>query len=257
MDQLDLDIEGDRDLKPAEFVKLVIDKFLKREGVFSEFRNIEDYVPEKSTPKQQALFLFYVVQLDYAVRGRVLYPGARNLYDQNPDFYTPDFIQGLEDTELLMLLANNLKPRYPNEAVLRYKLNSKKIKEEYGGDPLKIFTDSSLAEEVMSRIHSFRGMGPKTGNLFFRSVDLFFNLDYPDIENVLLPVDIHDVRIAYFLNFVESDEMTGKNINTVKQIWSNAARDAGVKWMVFDRALWLLGSEGKPKNRQDIISLLK
>lgn len=257
MNQIGLEIESDWEPSPSEFVKLVVTKFEKREGVFSEFRNVEEYVPKEALPEQQALFLFYVVQLDYAVRGRVLYPGAAGLFNQNPEFYSPQFIKSLQDAELFELLASNLKPRYPNEAVIRYKLNSRQLEELYESNPLKIFTESQTAKEVLDKIHSFRGMGPKTGNLFFRSMVLFFNLDYPDIDSVLPPVDIHDVRIAHILGFTESDEMSENNINKVKVIWNKASNESGVKWMIFDRALWLLGSEGKPKSKQDILNLLK
>lgn len=244
-------------ITPSEFVRLVTDKFLARKGVFSEFRNVEDYVPQEASPIQQSLFLFYVVQLDYAIKGRVLYAGATKLHQERPEFFTPQHIQGLNDKELFKTLTNFMKPRYPNEAVARYKANTKKLQEDYDGDPTRMFSESKTAADVVDKIQEFRGMGPKTGNLFFRAMVSTFGFKYDDIDSVLQPVDIHDVRIAHIMGFTENDEMTEKNIQKVKLLWNSACRDAEVNWITFDRALWLLGSEGKPKTRKDITELLK
>jgi len=243
-------------LKPSKFVEMVIEKYQAREGVFSEFRNVEDYVPKEAGQLQQSLFLFYAVQLDYAMRGRVLYEGATKLHDEKPEFFTPSFIQQLSDAELLKTLTTYMKPRYPNEAVVRYKQNSQKLQDEYQSNPMLIFSKSEAAQEAIKKIQKFRGMGPKTGNLFFRAMVSFFDLKFDDIESVLQPVDIHDVRIAHLMGFIEKPDMTDKNIQEVKLLWSKACKEAGVNWINFDRALWLLGSEGKPKTRQDALKLL-
>lgn len=244
-------------LIPSEFVIKVTNKFIAREGVFSEFRNVEDYVPKEATQLEQSLFLFYVVQLDYAIKGRVLYAGATKLYQEKPEFFASSYIQNLSDKDLFKTLTNHMKPRYPNEAVARYKSNSKKLQDEYNGNPIRIFTDSNSAKETINKIQKFRGMGPKTGNLFFRSMVSTFNFKYDDIDSILQPVDIHDVRIAYLMKFVQNDDMSEKNIQKVKLLWNKACKEAGVNWITFDRALWLLGSEGKPKTKQDILELLK
>lgn len=51
--------------------------------------------------------------------------------------------------------------------------------------------------------------------------------------------------------------MTTQNVNAVKQLWPNACKSADISWLVFDKALWLLGSEGKPKSKGDLLALLK
>lgn len=244
-------------LTPSSFARNVTNKFTAREGVFSEFRNVEDYVPNEADQLGQSRFLFYVVQLDYSMRGRVLYEGARNLFNENPGFFTPQYILNLSNAELIEILKTSMKPRYPNEAVSRYKQNSRKLEEEYEGDPMLIFTESTSATLVLEKIHEFRGMGPKIGNLFFRSMVSFFGLKYEDINSVLPPVDIHDVRIAHLLGFIEKPDMTDKNIQGVKILWSRACQEADVDWVIFDRALWLLGSGGKPKTKEDILNLIK
>jgi endonuclease III len=193
--------------------------------------------------------------LDYAIKSQLLYEGALKLIVVNPKFFLPTTILGLSDEELTKFLATYLRPRYINEAVFRYKANSQKLKDQYGGDPQRIFNDSD-ATKVLKRIWEFRGFGPKTGNLFFRSMVTTFNNRYSNIDSVLPPVDMHDVRIANKMGYVASDDMSEKNVQRVKELWNKACLDAGVNWLIFDKALWLLGSVGRPESKEDIERLL-
>ena len=163
----------------------------------------------------------------------------------------------MSEKDLKKYLEQYLKPRYINETINRYKVNSDKLKSEYNNNPLLIFTDSVTAKEALKKTLEFRGFGAKIGNFFVRTMVNTFDFEYPDIENILPPVDVHDVRIAHLMGYIESDKMTQKNIQITKELWSNACRDAKVSWLTFDKALWLLGSEGLPKNKQDVFSLLE
>ena len=199
--------------------------------------------------------MFFLTQLDYAIKSTLLYEGARKLYVVNSKFFSAEHILGLTEKELMDLLAMYLRPRYINEAVFRYITNSRKLLDLYQGDPRNIFS-SKDAPAILKKIWEFRGFGPKTGNLFFRSMVTTFELDLVNIESVLPPVDIHDVRIAKLMGFVESDQMAERNVKVVKEMWSNACKEARVNWLVFDKALWLLGSIGKPTSEEDVIRLL-
>lgn len=242
-------------MKPSDFAKRVVEIMERREGVFANRLNVEDWVPIDLDPKGKACFLFLLTQLDYAIKSILLYEGARKLHEVNPNFFTAEFILGLTDKELTDVLANYLKPRYINEAVFRYRNNSQRLIDLYQGDPRNIFR-SKDAPEVLKEIWEFRGFGPKTGNLFFRSMVTTFEMDLENIDSVLPPVDIHDVRIAKIMGFVESDQMTNRNVRLVKEMWSFACKEAQVNWLVFDKALWLLGSIGKPTSRDDVLRII-
>lgn len=243
-------------MQAAAFAQLVVRAYKNDKGIFSKKVNAEELIPKTANDKQKALFLFYVIQLDYAVRSQNLYTGAQRLFLTNPSFFSPHYINNLPPKELEKILRKYLKPRYINEAIRRYKENSRILIKKYQGDPRKIFQWSNSAEEVLQILRNFRGFGPKIGNFFVRTMINTFNYSYPDIEDLLPPVDVHDVKIAYLLGFVNSPEMTNKNIKKVKNLWSNACKKAGVSWLIFDKALWLLGSEGQPKSKNDIFKLL-
>lgn len=243
-------------MSPENFVKIVVDKYQNFKGVFENHKNAEDLIPD-SDDITKALFLFYVIQLDYATKSQRLYEGARRLFDKNPDFYTPKCIGNLNKKELSDYLQEYLRPRYINEAIRRYEENSTKLSQEYKGNPLNIFNTSKTAVEALKKVRRFRGFGPKIGNFYVRTMINVFDYSYPDIEDISPPVDIHDVRIAYLMGYIDSDSMSQKNITVTKKLWSNACRSAKVSWLVFDKALWLLGSEGSPKAKEDIYQLLE
>lgn len=241
---------------PNEFVKLVVQKYKNFEGIFENHKNAEDLAPN-TDDISKALFLFYVIQLDYATKSQRLYDGAKLLFEKESNFYNPDFIINLSDKKLKDYLEKYLKPRYINEALLRYKNNSKKLMIEYTNNPLLIFDNARTAKEALKKTLEFRGFGPKIGNFFVRTMVNTFSFNYPDIENILPPVDVHDVRIAYLLGYIDSDKMSRKNIKLTKELWSKACRKAKESWLTFDKALWLLGSEGNPKSKEDIFKLLE
>jgi endonuclease III len=242
-------------MTPSGFANRVVELFEKRESVFENKVNVEDWVPQEFNDLEKSCFLFYVTQLDYAIKSQLLYEGAIKLIKINPEFFLPKTILDLTDEELTDFLKTYLRPRYINEAVFRYKANSQKLMDLYNGNPKEIFNDED-ATKVLKKILDFRGFGPKTGNLFFRSMVTTFEINYSNIDKILQPVDMHDVRIAKYMGYVDSDEMTEKNVKRVKELWNKACLTANVNWLTFDKALWLLGSVGQPKNKEDILKLL-
>ena len=244
-------------MKPEEFVSKVVKLYTRGKGVFKNKINAEELIPEKLDPLNKARYIFYVLQLDYAMKSQILYQGALKLYAFKPKFFTPQFISKLSTDDSAKYLSDYLHPRYVNEAVKRYMLNTEVLLNNYDGDPRKIFEGATSCQEVLGRLKDFRGFGPKIGNFFVRTMINTFHYDFKDVENMLPPVDVHDVRIAYLLGYTNTDKMTQSNINFVKKLWRDACLKSGKSWLIFDKALWLLGSEGKPKSKEGLLNLLK
>ena len=239
-----------------EFVKSLVLAYESGKGIFSKKLNAEDQVPKDLSKLSKSLFLFYVLQLDYGMKSQMLYDGAKELMKEHPEFLTPQNIKVHPGTGLQQTLKRYLHPRYINEAVLRYKSNTDLLLRNYSGDPRKIFTASKTAREVEKKVRKFRGFGPKIGNFFIRSMVNCFSYNYVDLADITQPVDIHDVRVTYLMGFISSPKMTTTNIKKVKEIWKDACKKVKVSWLDFDKALWLLGSEGKPKSREDVLMIL-
>lgn len=243
-------------MKPSEFVKEVVNQYTGGKGIFQKKINAEELIPAELDDLHRALYIFYVLQLDYAMKSQILYNGASCLYRENKEFFTPQFLITLTDAVLTNYLKEYLHPRYINEAVKRYRRNTEMLANKYKSDPRKVLENVSCCQDVLKRLKDFRGFGPKIGNFFVRTMINTFGYNFSDIDTVLPPVDVHDVRIAYLLGYTDTDQMSQKNINFVKKLWNKACVSSGESWLIFDKALWLLGSEGRPKTKEDLIKLL-
>jgi len=238
-------------VKPTTLVQLITDAYNNRKGVFATLVNAENHIPQDATKKEKALFLFYIIQLDYAMKSQILYEGAKKLWKKDKKYFKPEEILKKSDEMLRNVIKKYLKPRYINEALLRWKSNSEKILNKYNGNPLKLFEMSKNAKELEQNVREFRGFGPKIGNFFIRAMINTFDFKVDGIEDLYQPVDVHDVRLTLEWGLVQlkiKDEklkMNTKTIRKVQNIWQEACKEAGVSWLVFDRALWILGSEGK------------
>jgi len=244
-------------MTPQEFVIIIINQYNNNAGIFSKKINAEELIPQGLDDLNKSFFIFYVLQSDYAMKSQILYKGANRLYLENNIFFTPKFIGNLPESVLTKTLQEYLHPRYINEAVRRYLHNTAILINKYDSDPRKIFENTPCCQDILKRLKEFRGFGPKIGNFFARTMINTFDYVYSDIDTILPPVDVHDVRITYLLGFIGSDQMTQRNINLVKNLWNKACIDTHNSWLVFDKALWLLGSEGKPKSKEDVLNLLK
>ncbi len=243
-------------MRPEDFVKKVVTQYTNNRGIFKNKINAEELIPSNIADLERALYIFYVLQLDYAMKSQILYKGARELYKENDKFFTPNYITKLSRESLTNYLKQYLHPRHINEAIKRFQINTAVLIEKYDGDPRKIFENVDSCQYIIKSLKDFRGFGPKIGNFFVRTMINTFDYKYKDIDTVLPPVDVHDVKIAYLFGYTNSDQMSEKNINAVKKLWNEACIKSGESWLIFDKALWLLGSEGKPTSKENVLDLL-
>jgi len=98
----------------------------------------------------------------------------------------------------------------------------------------------------------FHGFGPKIGGLLYR---VFIGLGFvffSDQDDIPIPVDIHDTRIAFLTKVIWSEvdplSLTLQNyspfVKFAQETWRLACQKASLDWLEIDRALWILGSKG-------------
>ncbi len=230
-------------LTPKQIVALVAQSYIKSRGVFKNRNNAEDMLP-KTNLEEQIQFLFWVIQMDYSVKSKQLYQRVLKTYNNYPHWITCSFILNTPTEKLKFFIQNNLKPRYINEITKRFRINAEILKDQYDCKAINIVKKSNTATELLHRIKEFRGFGPKLGNFLLRTYVNILKINYDDIDNITQPVDRHDVRLTYEWGFLKDKTLSSKNIQQTKQLWRKACKQAGVSWLVFDKALWLLGSNG-------------
>lgn len=258
--KISISVDLERGLKIARILE---DAFTNTDKIFSDTRNlIENQIPEGIKPlsREHALFLFYIVPLDYLMRSELLYARAKIMFKKERMCFDPWYIINTFDQtnlqELASLLQKYLGIRFPSEAAYRWYKNSISLLELYDGDPREIFRGSGNAKEILRKITQFRGFGRKTGTMLLRgAIDLGF-VELKDIDDVLPPVDIHDIRIAFNTKIAHSSEYSEENARkftrVIQNVWSYLCKEGHLDWLKVDRALWLLGSNGCAKGNCSI-----
>ena len=246
------------DLGRARVVaKRLLDAFENNHGIFEDTSGLLEFqIPVGVQPKslEHACFLFYLIAQDYGTKSARLYEKAKALYTRNPQIFDPNYVassySGPDDPRLAEDTGIQLSTRFPRETARRWYENSVKLIEEYEGDPRRIFTTSSNAQVVLKHIRAFRGFGPKIGGLLLRTFLGCGFVKLNHVEDVLVPVDVHDSRIAFYTGAAKT--ANGDNqvsdyheyAREIQRLWSEACRSSGIDWLQVDRALWLLGSQG-------------
>lgn len=246
------------DIERARFVVLRLhEAFKTRSGLLSETDDlVENQIPSGVEPlsRDHALFLFYIVSNDHGMKSARLYARAKALFLEERQLFEPfrvvEDYGGPEDINLVESTGRQLSTRYPRETAKSWYINSVKLVEKYQGDPRKLFRSTTEARILMKEIMAFRGYGPKTGGMLLRAIIGLGFSDVRGVENVLVPVDIHDSRISYFTGILKLNEpsLTSPDyyayVPQVQRGLLEACNTLGIKWLDVDRALWLIGSRG-------------
>lgn len=242
--------------------------FKEKIGIFEDTKELlEHNIPKDVTPGslEHARFLFYLIFNDYGTKSSALYEKAKRLYVEYPFLFSPRSVlnryKSCEDPLLIESTGVRLGTRFPKETARRWYVNSERLLNDYDSDPRSIFKSSTSAKEVFQHIRGFRGFGPKIGALLLRTFVGCGFAYFEDLETVLMPVDIHDTRIAFWTKVAQSPEIVGepddyhKYASQIQKVWSQACKNKKVDWLEFDRALWILGSKGCVKRHCDTCPL--
>jgi len=246
------------DTAQARLVVSRVDRAFKhREGLLSETDDlVENQIPDGVEPlsRDHALFLFYTVANDHGMKSSRLYAGAKMLFLDRRDLFEPTEIVarygGPEDPRLVDETGKRLGTRYPRETAKTWYMNSERLTQEYGGDPRNLFKSASDARGLLKGIKAFRGYGPKIGGMLLRAVVGLGFAEVSGIEEVLVPVDIHDSRISFLTGVLKLDDGAEGRVDyyayvpQVQKVLLNTCNSLEIKWLDVDRALWLIGSRG-------------
>lgn len=171
--------------------------FLEAAQLPQEEQNMPKNLPRGGV--EHANFLFATC---YYMRGGIksfaAFRGLSKLYDKNPNIFDPEKARYMQPAAI----AEELKDvglSFANTIVSRHwPENARKLHELYGGDPRKIFENTTDYEVLLSRIQNkagggFKGFQEKMTSMltyFLMSDELIEYFDFP------LPVDFHVLRVS-------------------------------------------------------------
>lgn len=242
----------------AELVVLrVHEAFKQGKGLLAETADlVENQIPDGVKPlsKDHALFLFYIVANDHGMKSSRLYAQAKLLFAEHKELFDPKYIvenfSSPDDPCLIEMTGKYLGTRYPKETAKSWFLNSQELLAKYDGDPRKLLTSTPDAKILIERIKAFRGYGPKIGGMLLRAAIGLGFAKVSGIDEVLVPVDIHDSRISFLTGIVRDNKNSKEKLNyydyvtQVQKMLLDTCNSLNLEWLDTDRALWLIGSRG-------------
>ena len=242
--------------------KLVIQRlheaFSRRQGLLNELADlVENQIPEGVSPfsREHSLFLFFTVFNDHGMKSARLYSLAKKLFHTRPEIFEPskvlEIFAGPEDSNLIAATGTCLGVRYPKVTAANWYVNSKRLCELYSANPCNLFSSTGNAAELLEAITDFRGYGPKTGGMLLRAAVGLGFAKVTGLEEVLLPVDIHDSRISFLTRIVRDEDGPivsstdyYRYVPQIQRMLLDTCNALGLSWLDVDRALWIIGSRG-------------
>ena len=238
-------------------VQRVHEAFKQGKGLLAETADlVENQIPDGVKPlsKDHALFLFFIVANDHGMKSSRLYAQAKMLFANHKDLFEPKYITGNfsspDDPRLIEMTGKYLGTRYPKETAKSWFLNAQELLDKYDGDPRELLTSTPDAKALIKKIRAFRGYGPKIGGMFLRAAIGLGFAKVTGIDEVLVPVDIHDSRISFLTGIVRDNKSNNEKLNyydyvtQVQKMLLDTCNSLNLEWLDTDRALWLIGSRG-------------
>jgi len=234
-------------MKEIEIVKKIMSAYKDEKGI------LENQIPMgvEYCSSEHADFYFYLIYNDHGTKSTGLYERFKALYENHSELFDAKYIVEKytnKEMELYKDYLQFLGLRYPKKSTQYWIYNATKLCEEFDGDTMQLYnyTDESL--QIYKSIKSFKGYGDKTTGLLLRVIDgVGFNKKLLNFEDVPLPVDTHDTKIAIKCDLIEEfdyEKADKKKLQKVSKIWQDAVNKTEYSWKELDKALWILGSVG-------------
>ena len=234
--------------RAREVSRIILDDYRKGVGIFSKIDETPDEFLPSSIQRsglEHALFLFYLNSLNYGTKTESLFLKGKRFYECTPEMFNPSNINSLDSYKIKKELVQNLQVRFPEQATKRWKINSRKLSEEYHSDPRNLF-DEGLKKGV-ERLLDFYGYGPKISHLL-----TYFYIEQNIIRlqnrvGMEFPIDSHDINISLWTGIVQTKRDV-KNKSSlalpIQRFYTEFCNEEGIDMAELDKALWIIGAYG-------------
>ena len=231
------------DSKALKIASKLFDDFYGKKGFFKD-KPMPEYVPLrnlKKGTKQHALYLTYVISIDYMVDAEKLWKKSRGAYELHPERFTPEKILKVSQRSV-ELFVKRLGARYYKNAAKTWKKISEVLLEQYDGDPRNITPEPMDIAEVKKRLKAFpylrRVMG-ETGLFKLKNLN---ELDVPvdkQVARFTLYTGVLKVLSESFIGCAQDEPLRG----LTEEAWRNAAKALNTAPWKLDEPIWTTGSK--------------
>jgi hypothetical protein len=245
-------VEFFQDIERAtNIARMLYDQFKNKTGFFEGYE-MPEYVPPSGldrSSREYALYLTYVIAIDFQTNAVKLWSRVRNLYENDPKLFEPEIIMNLEK-DYLRSIVRSLGARYPSGGADGWKKISKILLDKYEGDPKNLTKEQISLEELRRRLQEFPYLrGKKLNTFYIRAMGENGLFKISDFDKLSVAVDIQVARVTFYTGALK---ITGsyygcihhEPIRTmIEDTWSQAAKNLEIPAWYLDEPLWSVGSK--------------
>ena len=238
--------------KAVKIAQKLLDVFYNRKGFFKDYSMPEYILPRNLVDgsKEHALYLTYVISIDYMTDAEKLWRNSRGAYELYPERFTPEYISKMGD-RTLRAFVRRLGARFSTTGVSTWKKISTVLIDKYEGDPRNITKQGLTIEEIKQKLKEFPYLrGNKLSNFYIRAMgenELFKISNFDELD---IPVDIQVARFTIYTGVLKllSNRFEGcvhENPlrGLIEEAWRTAAKRIDTFPWKLDEPMWTIGSK--------------
>jgi endonuclease III len=240
------------DVKAFKIAERLFDQFYNRKGIFADYSMPEYILPRnlKAGTREYALFLTYVISIDYMTDAVKLWERSRGAYELHPERFTPEKILKASPRSV-EVFVRKLGARYYMNAAKTWIKISRILNDKYDGDPRNITKETLEIVEVKRRLKDFPYLrGNKLSNFYIRAMGEPRLFKVKNLNELDIPVDKQVARFTMYTGVLKllSEQFIGcaqekPMRDYVEEAWRNAAKKLGTAPWKLDEPIWTIGSK--------------
>jgi len=239
-------------LKALKIAERLFDQFYNRQGFFQDYSMPEYVLPRNLNEgtREHALFLTYVISIDYMTDAVKLWKKSRGAYELYPERFTPEEILKLSPRTVQTFVKKLGARFYSNAAKIWIKI-SKVLVDKYVGDPRNITREPLEIVEIKKRLKDFPYLrGNKLSNFYVRAMGETGLFKVKNLNELDIPVDKQVARFTMYTGVLKllSEQFTGcvheePVRSLIEEAWRNAAEKMNTAPWKLDEPIWTIGSK--------------
>lgn len=240
------------DIKAFQIGRRLLDQFHHRKGIFENYSMPEYVLPRnmKGGTRKHALYLTFVISIDYMTDAEKLWRKSRGAYELYPERFTPEEILKLSP-RTVGIFVRGLGARFYSNAAKTWLKISKVLVDEYDGDPRNITRQSLKINEIKKRLRDFPYLrGNKLSNFYIRVMGETGLFKVENLNELDIPVDKQVARFTFYTGVLKllSEEFVGCAQENplrklIEEAWRNAAGRLNTAPWKLDESIWTIGSK--------------
>jgi len=247
--EVEFAIDNEKAFKIAE---KLFDEFYNRKGIFKGYTMPEYILPSnlKEGTREHALFLTYIVSIDYMTKAEKLWKRSRGAYELDSEMFTPGKILKVSP-RTVETFVRGLGARFGSTAADIWVNISKVLVDKYGGDPRRITDQPLEIEEITKRLKELPSLrGPKLSNFYIRAMGEKRLFKVKNLDELDIPVDKQVARFTMYTGVLKllSEQFIGcaqekPMRDFIEEAWRNAAKKLHTAPWKLDEPIWTIGSK--------------